>query len=176
MYLISIYFDEETNKILNRHIQRIAKATGNGFMTENNVPPHMTISAFDARDVKALEESFEKLKGLIEGGDVQFVSIGQLLPYVIYATPVMNEYLLNLSKYIFNAFKDIPDIRISKYYKPYSWLPHVTLGKTLDKMQIQKALEILQDSFVPFNAQIKAIGLSRVNPHRDLIRFDFASQ
>ena len=34
MYLISAYFDEKTNRIINRYINQIAAKTGNPFMTE----------------------------------------------------------------------------------------------------------------------------------------------
>ena len=47
MYLVSVYFDEKTNKILNRYIRIIAEKTGNTFMTEHNVPPHMTLSSIE---------------------------------------------------------------------------------------------------------------------------------
>ena len=42
MYLISAYFDDYTNKILSRYIEKIADFTGNKFMTDNHVPPHIT--------------------------------------------------------------------------------------------------------------------------------------
>ena len=41
MYLISVYFDEQANKNLQRYINIIADKTGNTFMTDNNVPPVM---------------------------------------------------------------------------------------------------------------------------------------
>lgn len=43
--------------------------------------------------------------------------------------------------------KDISETSISKYYQPLSWLPHVTIGKKLDKQQMIKAFGVLQDSF-----------------------------
>ena len=41
--------------------------------------------------------AMDALQGKIECGPVQFVSVGQLLPYVCYATPVLNRYLQDLS-------------------------------------------------------------------------------
>lgn len=171
MYLISVYFDDSTNRILQGYIDKIAAVTGNTFMTSNNVPPHMTVSSIEARKAEVLVESFEGLKGKIGAGEIQFVSVGQLLPYVMYATPVLNEYLLDLSRETYETFKDIPETSISKYYQPLSWLPHVTLGKTLDKEQMRKAFEVLQESFSPFKATVTEIGLAKVNPHEDVVRF-----
>lgn len=61
MYLISAYFDENTNKILKHLQQRIADKTGNDFMIRNNVMPHLTISAIEARNVDVLIPAFEKV-------------------------------------------------------------------------------------------------------------------
>lgn len=63
MYLISVYFDEHTNKRINRYMNRIAEQTGNTFMTENNVPPHLTISSVEARSGELLIPHIEQLEG-----------------------------------------------------------------------------------------------------------------
>ena len=93
------------------------------------------------------------------------------MPYVIYAMPVFNQYLLDLSMDVYCAFNQIDETKISKYYKPMSWIPHITLGKTLTKEQMLGAVGILQDGFVPMTAEITEIGLARVNPHEDIVRF-----
>ena len=61
MYLISAYFDEHVTKGLQRLIDNIAKETGNTYMIENNVPPHLTISSFETRKPDNLKEEFMKL-------------------------------------------------------------------------------------------------------------------
>ena len=171
MYLISIYFDKQTNKILQWYIDKIAEKTGNHFMIKNRVPPHMTIAAIEARNVDVLKPVFEDLNGKLCAGSMKIVSIGQLFPYVMYATPVLDQKLFNLSEEVYNAFCDIPETTMSEYYKPFSWLPHITLGKTLDKIQMQKAFQAMQESFVPFTAQFDEIGMAKVNPHEDVGRF-----
>lgn len=172
MYLISVYFDEKTNKILKRYIDKIAESTGNDFMVSHKVPPHMTISAIEARNVDSLVSTFSSLESSLKAGTIDVVSVGQLFPYVIYGGVVMNEYLLDLSNLVYKAFKDIPDTSISKHYQPLSWLPHITLGKTLDKDQMMKAFCVMQESFVPINARVTQIGLAKVNPHEDVVRFE----
>ena len=171
MYLVSVYFDKKTNKILQRYIDKIASVTGNDFMTANHVPPHLTISSIEARSADVLLPAFESLQGRVSSGEIQFVSVGQLLPYVIFATPVLNEYLLDLSKSVYDAFSAIPETSISRYYRPLSWLPHVTLGKKLDKVQLQQAFEVMQNNFAPFTAKVVEMGLAKVNPHEDVMRY-----
>lgn len=180
MYLISAYFDENTNKILKHLQQKIADKTGNDFMIRNNVMPHLTISAIEARNVDVLIPSFEKVcreklqpleeKGVVNVNNaINIVSVGQLFPRVIYVAPVLNEYMMNLSISIYNEFTTIPEINISKFYQPYSWMPHITLGKCLDKEQMRQAFAVLQNLFMPIDGQIAKIGLSTVNPYREVL-------
>ncbi len=170
MYLVSAYFDKETNKKLQNYMKAIAKETGNTFMTENKVPPHMTISAIEAKNIEVLAPEFEMLKGKIWTGKIKIVSMGQLLPYVFYATPVLNQYLEVLSGEVYNAFSGIEETRISKYYQPHSWLPHITLGKTLTPEQMAEAFQVMQKMFVPMEATVVELGLAKVNPHEDYSR------
>ena len=99
MYLISAYFDENTNKILKHLQQRIADKTGNDFMIRNNVMPHLTISAIEARNVDVLIPAFEKVcRGKLQpleeksvaNNTINIVSVGQLFPRVIYAAPALH--------------------------------------------------------------------------------------
>ena len=173
MYLISVYFDEKTNKILQRMINQVAEKTGNHFMTDNNVPPHMTISSIEARDISVLLSAFEKLHGM-EAGEIQFVSVGQFFPYVMYVTPVLCEYLQNIQTRVYNAVSEIDETTVSNFYRPYSWLPHVTIGKKLDDLQMKQAFDVMKDNFVPFKAKVVKIGLAKVNPHEDVMVFDLA--
>ena len=170
MYLISVYFDDKANKILQRNIDQIAKASGNDFMQAHRVPPHMTISAIEARNVEVLVPAFRKLENSLTEGRIQFVSVGQLFPYVIYAAPVLNDYLWELSAKAYDVFKEIPETTVSQVYRPGNWLPHVTLGKTLNKEQMMEAFKSMQESFQPFEAIITEIGLAKVNPHEDVVR------
>lgn len=171
MYLISVYFDDHTNKSIRRYIVKIAEETGNTFMMDNRVPPHLTISQIEARGVDVLVPNMQMLEGKLKQGQIRFVSVGQLFPYVIYATPVLNEYLQGLSKQVYDAVSGIKETTVSRYYMPMSWLPHVTLGKTLSKIQMQNAFKVMQDRFVPFTGTVTELGLARTNPHEDVLRF-----
>ena len=169
MYLVSVYFDKTAEHILQRYINKIAEKTGNSFMMDNNVPPHMTISAIEARSENALLGAMDNLRNSLSNGTSSIVSVGQLLPYVFYATPVLNGYLQDLSEKVFDEVKSIPECAVSR-------LPHITLGKTLTKEQMQMAFSVMQESFVPFEATITEIGLARVNPHSDVVRWELKQQ
>lgn len=170
MYLLSVYFDNHTNKVLQNLIDRIARETGNTFMTDNKVPPHLTISAVEARGDDVLLPVMEQLKSSFQSGQIDIISPGMFLPYVLYATPVLNSYLQELSQHIYDAVKNIPEVKVSEVYQPMQWLPHITLGKKLEREQMQIALELVQDHFQPISSQVVALGLAKTNPHREIVR------
>lgn len=171
MYLISVYFDKTAAKRMQTLIDQIAAASGNHYMTDKQVPPHLTLSAIEARSVEVLIPAVKRLEGTLHQGTVQFVTVGQLLPYVLYTMPVLNPYLQGLSEQVYHAVCDIPETTVNRYYRPHSWLPHVTLGKTLSGRQMQLAFAVVQDKFSVFEAQITELGLAKVNPHIDVLRF-----
>jgi 2'-5' RNA ligase len=97
--------------------------------------------------------------------------MGQMLPYVMYVAPVLDQELFELQKNVADTFCNIPETTLGKYYRPYSWVPHITLAKKLKKEQMQKAFCILQEQFRPSEGMITKIGLARVNPHEDISIF-----
>ena len=172
MYLISVYFDNAATRRIQTLIEQIAAASGNHYMTDKKVPPHLTLSAIEARSVDVLIPAVQQLNGRLRQGSIQFVTVGQLFPYVLYTMPVLNAYLQDLALQVGSAVSGIPETAVSKYYHPRSWLPHVTLGKTLSKEQMRLAFAVVQDKFSVFHAQVTALGLAKVNPHEDVLWYE----
>ena len=168
MYLISIYFDEQTNKKIQSFINQVAEKTGNTFMIDGKVPPHITISALETKNEEQIIEALEKAVSRIKSEQLQWVSVGQFFPYVIYLTPVLNEYLHSMSQEVYESLKDTGDTEISPYYRPFQWLPHTTIGKKLSQEEMCIAFEIVQKNFSMFNGRVTKIGLAKTNPYQDI--------
>ena len=168
MYLISIYFDEETNKKIQSYINQVAEKAGNTFMIDGKVPPHITISALETKNEEQIIEALEKAVSRIKSEQLQWVSVGQFFPYVIYLTPVLNEYLHSMSQEVYESLKDTGDTEISPYYRPFQWLPHTTIGKKLSQEEMRIAFEIVQKNFSMFNGRVTKIGLAKTNPYQDI--------
>ena len=168
MYLISIYFDEASEKCINRYMKQIGKATGNTRMLDGNVPPHITISAFEAESEAIAREIFLQGAKALKSGNVQWVSIGTFLPGVIYITPVLNKYLHELSEIFYQEVSKMQGVNADYKYLPYSWLPHSTLAKRLSKEQLTTAFLVMQNHFSPFSGRVTRIGLAKTNPYTNL--------
>ncbi len=173
MYLLSLYFDEKTHKKIQLLIDNIARASGNTYMIDKEVPPHITLMAFESK------LSQEKLVSILEevvsgqpGGRLQWVTAGAFFPQVVYLAPVLNEYLQQLMEKVYDALVSQPDTKIQSCYRPYSWLPHTTVAKKLSQEEMQAAFAVLQKEFAPFEGQVVKIGLSETTPKREIISWD----
>lgn len=168
MYLISIYFDDETDKKIRSLIKQVAKNTGNNYMLDDNVPPHITISAFETNTESEAVHCLEKCTKTLSSGRVEWVSVGVFLPYVIYLTPLLDKYLFQLSETVYDNFKNMENISINRFYQPFQWLPHTTIGRKLSEKEMRIAFETLQKQFGVFSGTVTKIGIARTNPHRDI--------
>lgn len=171
MYLISLYFDEKTNYKIEQLIKKTAEKSGNMFMIDGKVPPHITVSAFETKQEKDVIIKLEEYAQGTKKGNLQWVSVGTFLPHVIYISPVLNEYLHTMSEDIFETLNGIDDTIISKYYRPFQWLPHTTIGKTLSGEEMKKAFEVLQEQFAVLTGTVTKIGLAKTNPYEELALF-----
>lgn len=168
MYLVSLYFDESTSKKIQGLINKVANKCGNTFMIDGNVPPHITIAEFQSNDEKKVIEALGKRIMNIKIGTITFASIGVFKSSVIYLAPVLNEYLHNLSVSIHEEISLIENICISRFYLPFQWLPHATIGKKLDNEQLILSFQELVKEFTIFNGKVTKIGLSKTNPMEEI--------
>ena len=74
MYLISIYFDKRTEKRLQKMIDQVAWITGNSFMIDHRVPPHITVAEVETRDEELLISHIGAVVNKLEEGNIKWVS------------------------------------------------------------------------------------------------------
>lgn len=168
MYLISLYFDKKSENQIQSYINDVAKQCGNTFMVDNNVPPHITISAFETLHEESVLEALKFAISNIRRNKIEWVTVGTF-PTVIFIQPVLNEYLHNLSTTIYESIATVPNTKVSKYYRPFSWLPHATIGKQLSEEEMRNAFDVLQKSFGMFEGEVVRIELAKKNPYRVIV-------
>ena len=172
MYLVSLYFDEKTEHKIRTFIKQVAQKTGNTFMTDGNVPPHVTVCEFETKNETEACRLLEKCADTMKQTKIQFVSVGTFLPYVIYIAPVLDKELHNISLTTNMEIAQIGDATMSKIYQPFQWMPHTTIGKKLSQEEMRVAFEVLQNQFGPFEGTITKIGLAKTNPYKDIAVFE----
>ena len=172
MYLVSLYFDNKSISKIQGFINKVADRCGNNFMIDNNVPPHITIAAFQSDKEESVVEVLNNVIKNSEEGLITCASIGSFKSSVIFLAPILNEYLHNLSVNIHEGIASIDDVSISKYYLPFQWIPHITIGKKLTKEELILAFEELDKNFSIFNGKVTKIALSKTNPLKDIVTWN----
>ena len=181
MYHISIYFDQKTEARMRDFIGKVAEVTGNAYMQEASVPPHITLSALECEEEEKLVKSLETLMSgecavSLRKGTLQWVSVGCFLPGVIFLQPVLNEYLQDMTLQVYHSIKDIEGVKIRPCYQPFSWLPHSTIAKKLTPQQLRQAFQVLQQEFSVVEGKVVRIGLAKMNPHREIMNWELKTE
>jgi hypothetical protein len=119
--------------------------------------PHVTIVALPAIDV-ALEERAVEL-------------VGSLLPVVVRPSGVA---LLGGEKVTVARLLDVPpelvravlDLREGQAERHAAWLPHVTLGRRVERVDVQRAVDVLGYA----DHELALVELRRWDPERHRVR------
>lgn len=167
-YLVSIYFDDKTDKLFCKYMKEVADCCGNTYMPDHRVPPHITILAFEADEEESVIKSLEECVARLQSGQLQWVSVGAFSSGVLYLAPVLNEYLHRMMEEVYSSVKGLKDVRISPFYQPFQWLPHTTIAKKLTVRQMQEGFALLQPIFHRWEGKVVKIGLATKNPYQEI--------
>ncbi|MCQ2574129.1 MAG: 2'-5' RNA ligase family protein [Treponema sp.] len=172
MFLISAFFDPLTNRTLQNLINGIADVTGNQFMLEFKVPPHLTFLQIQTRTgQEQLEQAVENLEGKLKPVPLTFASCGDGIPNVVFAKVRMTDELKAQINLVYEEIIKIPDIKINPHYLPENIFPHVTLGKTLNREQQAAAMDYVNKNFSMFSGTIASAALTCGKPPYPLVNF-----
>ncbi|MGL5260568.1 MAG: 2'-5' RNA ligase family protein [Lachnospiraceae bacterium] len=180
MYLISLYFDEKTKDHITEYTKSIANYTKEFSLITECVPPHLTVAGYTSTYNK--EETLTKLIYTIDdlvthlkSFELNIVSIGTLKGSVLYLTPILNKQLQGVVEELEEKIGSTIFFQSSIYYKPYSYLPHITIARRLSKEQLFLGFEAIQHVFKPFIGHVVRIGLSTTNPYQEIKNWQLQS-
>lgn len=173
MYLISLYFDEKTNRNIYSLMKCAAEKSGNTDMLDHSVPAHITLTAFESRETEeVLIKQLDFVLGEFSKVNLTWVSVAAFFPKILYLVPVLNRKLHELSVKISQVLESCEDTRIQECYRPFCWLPHTTVARRLSAEQMRNAFAALQASFVPFDGTVVRVGLSVGSSKREIKTWD----
>lgn len=173
MYLVSLYFDETSDHMIRRQIERIAEKSGNLYMLEHQIPPHITIASCKEGEPDKLIEALDSVMQRQKQGEIQWVAAGSFLPHVLFLTPVLNRYLHALSIACHDVLQAFQTETEQNKYQPFAWLPHTTVARTMSDEQMVRGLRVLQANFRPFSGKIVRAGLAESHPYQDIKTWRF---
>lgn len=172
-YAISLHFSQNVNEIITSAVTSIAEVTGNRFIIENKIPPHVTIGAFHAT-----KENEPKLMQVVEdfsksqkSGMVHFTEIGNFNGKVLFLKPEKDAFLSEINKKLHEVL--LPEFEKAEngYYLPDIWFPHTTLATRLNQTQYTEALNIAERIKLPLESVITEVSVYQCPPFAELERF-----
>lgn len=176
-YAVSLHFSQNVNEIITSAVTSIADVTGNRFILENKIPPHVTIGAFHAAKEKELRlmqlvEDFSKSQ---KSSTVHFTEIENFNDKVLFLKPEKDDFLSVINKRLHEVL--LPEFEKGEngYYLPDIWFPHTTLATRLNQSQFSNALSIAEKVPHPLMAEVSEIGLYQCSPFAELKHFPLNS-
>ena len=167
-YAIVLYFDDATNKTIGNMIERAAALSGNNYMLDINIPPHVTLGCFFTDEQSNLYERVESFAKGVTPFEVTFHTIGAFEPYVLFASPIKDAYLAELNNSLHKLLLDYYEPAENANYLPDRWMPHCSLAVRLDAEQFAKAKAIESEIDFPFTALVTKIALAKCNPYNEV--------
>ena len=167
-YAIMLCFDKETESYFNDIITSIAASGASDYMIDAKAIPHITIADFHTEkigDVISVLE--ENISGFISG-EVMWASLGSFVPWVLFAAPVMNEYLHNACVRINSLIEPLATHCGSGQYLPYKWVPHTTLASRLNHDSLKKAFGVAMQKFSAIKGTCNRISLIQCSPFQEI--------
>ena len=166
MYAVVLYFDEDASSKLNRGIKGISDVSGNRYMLDVEIPPHITIGAFLCDEPTELLEKVREFAAQVKQFPVRFEKVGAFGTKVLFASPIKDECLASINVKINELLLGDFAPADNENYIPEKWIPHCALAVRLDDEQFQVAKEIQLE--FPLVAQVEKLALARCNPYKEL--------
>lgn len=166
MYLVSLYFDKQTDDILSNLMKQIARKSKNNYMLERKIPPHLTIGMVGQGKEEELLYYLDTCISQWSRAKIDIVSIGCFKPHVLFLATVLNRPLHEMCVDVNKVFSEK-----KSRYQPFHWLPHISMARNLNELQMQQAFQVLQANFTPLQGTIVEVGLSTGNPYHDVKRW-----
>lgn len=165
-YAVSLLFTPDVNEIITSAVKSIAEVTGNSFIIENKISPHVTIGAFHAakEDEAKLIQIVEDFTKTQKSGIIQFKEIGNFNGKVQFLEPEKDGFLAQMNAELHTIL--LPEFEKAEngYYLPEIWFPHTTLATRLNQSLFEKAYKIAESFKLPLEAEINEIAVYQCSP------------
>jgi len=149
-YALSLNFDDAAGSYIRSLMACLAQASGNSYMTEHQVPPHLTLGMFHCQDqdLEKLKELFDSFAveaaGLAgEGLSLTFEGLDNFSDKVIFLKPQKSPVLEKLNEALHKKFLPYFEAGDNRNYLPENYFPHIALGVKLSPAQFEKGMEAL---------------------------------
>jgi len=167
-YAAILCFDEETEFYFSNIVTAIAQSGASSYMLDAKTPPHITIADFHTDEIDNVVSEINRNISDFAAGSVAWVSLGAFAPRVLFAAPVMNEYLLNACTNINRLIKPLAPHCGFGQYLPFQWVPHTTLASRLDNDSLSKAFDVAAKEFSAVRGKCTKLMIVQCSPYKEV--------
>jgi 2'-5' RNA ligase len=147
--------------------------SGNKYMLDNDIPPHLTLSLFRHSNIDEIQELIDKNIFFWNPINIKLSSIGIFNPNVLFLTPVPNNSIIELNQKTNELLiKSNENINIDKNYATNNWVPHIALAVKLNQDELINGIKIITREYEPIGGEINRIALAKCNPYKDIKIWD----
>lgn len=169
-YAVLLYFDEESEKGIEKNIKNID--------VENfdiGIPPHITIFSWHGESAKGYIKGIEAFVKVQPKVDITFSSFGifDTIGKYFFLSPVRGDALTKIHDSLINAIKLQPNDTYEKLYVDNNkWVPHCSIGYRLTEENLPKFLtEALKNFDLPFSVTGSRLAICTLEPLNEIVTF-----
>ncbi|MCH5211363.1 MAG: 2'-5' RNA ligase family protein [Oscillospiraceae bacterium] len=166
-YAVVLHFNDSSAEQIQKITEHVAVCSDNDYMISNHIPPHITIAGFCTDNDSNVNSIASDIAVSLSKFDIPIVSLGIFNPNVVFAAPVMNEGLLNACKTA-NHILQAKGFVCNKIYRPYNWVPHISLAVKLNENSVQTAVKAALEKFQPVMATADKLSVAVCNPYKEI--------
>lgn len=169
-YAVLIYFDHASEQAIRKIQDEVGRVSGNTYLTDNKIYPHITLSIFSKDDYQDLALDLASFTDQLCDIKFSLTSIGifNSTPAVLNLLPVVTEDLTRIHKNL----HDLLSSRISAfnpYYEQANWVPHCALAVNVAPGELTGAVEAACSLFAPITCRAFALSLVECSPYREIM-------
>ncbi len=167
-YGIALYFDDASAQRLSEITRAVAEGGANRYMLDASIPPHLTLAMFETEDIAPIEAALRARSGTLAPGGIVWASLGMFVPAVLYAAPVVDDYLRTLHAGIHQLIEDRSAPGGGGHYLPNRWVPHTAFAVQLTAEELTPAAATAAKLFTAFAGRAEKLVLAECNPYREI--------
>lgn len=169
-YAVLIYFDHASEQAVRKIQTEISRTSGNTFLIDNKIYPHVTLSIFSKDDYQDLALDLASFTDQLCDIKLSLTSIGifNSTPAVLNLLPVVTDDLTGIHK----KLHDLLSSRITSfnpYYERENWVPHCALAVNVAPGELTGAVETACSLFTPITCSAYSLALVECSPYREIM-------
>lgn len=162
---VILRFEQQTEELFDKLIERLARATGNRTRLDNAQPPHVSMGIFDIVDgpdpVRVMGDVLCSLRPF----SLTFDALGAFLPGTLIAAPIMTDEMIAMNRAVHTVADRV--FVPSRQYVYGAWTPHLTLAAELTHEELVQAFDTAGLDWKPITARTASISLVHHFPYTE---------